>query len=226
MQNSISGGALAPSTNENRYQWPAAIRVGAHIISYIFHPLFIPIYVMAFLVWVHPYAFAGIRPRQRIMYLAAVFFSTGFLPIFSVLLMRALGFVQSIYLRTQRERIIPYAAAIIFYFWIWYVFHNLQEVPPSLVRFLLGSFLAVCAAWLFNISYKISMHAIAMGGLVMFFLIQVLSNQEDTALYLSVALLVAGLVCTARFIVSDHTRREVYAGLLAGMACQLVAWWI
>ncbi|WP_315819238.1 hypothetical protein [Paraflavitalea speifideaquila] len=101
--------------------------------------------------------------------MAAVFFSSGFLPTFSVFLMQRLGFVQSIFLRTQRERIIPYAAAIIFYFWIWYVFRNQQKAPIFFVQFLLGSFLAVCSAWMWNIRLKVSMHGTAVGGLVMFF---------------------------------------------------------
>ncbi|WEK36808.1 MAG: hypothetical protein P0Y53_04775 [Candidatus Pseudobacter hemicellulosilyticus] len=224
MENIYSGRGLSPATPSYRPHWPAAVRAGAHVVSFIFHPLFIPVYVYAFLAWVHPYAFAAVPQKRKIMLLMAVFFSTGFLPMFSVLLMKGLGFIQSIFLRTQRERIIPYAAAIIFYFWIWYVFRNLQDIPGSFVNFLLGSFLGVCAAWLFNIRNKISMHGTGVGGLMMYFLIRVQTAEDNTALFLSAAILITGLVCTARFIVSDHTRREVYSGLIAGMVCQLIAW--
>ena len=202
----------------------AAIRVPAHILSVIFHPIFIPAYVTAFLLYIHPYAFAGVSDKQKLFRLVFVAFSTAFLPAFSVLLMRGLGFIKSFQLRTQRERIIPYAAAMVFYFWVWYVAKNVGDSPDYFVQFLLGTFLAVCGSWLANIYFKISMHAIAVGGLATFFLLQVLYRQEDaTGLYLAISVLIAGLVCTARFIVSDHSEREIYGGLVLGAVCQLIA---
>lgn len=216
-----------PSLNGGeRYVQQPVFRFLAHLFSYVFHPILIPSYVTAFLLYIHPLAFAGYGDRDRFFLMVAVFFSTGFLPAFSVLLMKGLGFVQSIFLRTQRERIIPYAAAIIFYFWIWYVFRNQQRTPAFFVHFLLGSFLAVCSAWMWNIRLKVSMHATAVGGLVMFFLLQILISGEVTGQYFAIALLVAGMVCTSRFIVSDHSRQEIYLGFFTGCACQLVAWWL
>ncbi|HVK48741.1 MAG TPA: hypothetical protein VM488_12865, partial [Pseudobacter sp.] len=61
------------------------------------------------------------------------------------------------------------------------------------------------------------------GGLVTFFLLFTFGQTEETALYLALALLIAGLVCTARFIVSDHTSKEIYAGLIVGALCQIIA---
>ena len=219
--------AHPPSLNGGEhYRQPAVLRFLAHLFSYVFHPVLIPTYITAFLLFVHPLAFAGYGEREKVLVLVAVFFSSGFLPAFSVFLMQRLGFVSSMFLRTQRERIIPYAAAIIFYFWIWYVFRNQQKTPIFFVHFLLGSFLAVCSAWMWNIRLKVSMHATAVGGMVMFFLLQILTRQEVTGQYFAGALLVAGIVCTSRLIVSDHSKQEIYLGFFTGIACQLVAWWI
>ena len=91
---------------------------------------------------------------------------------------------------------------------------------------LTDSRLAVCSAWMLNIRMKVSMHATAVGGVVMFFLLQALTGQDVTAQYSAIALLVAGVVCTSRFIVSDHTAGEIYLGLFAGILCQVIAWWI
>ncbi len=200
------------------------VRIPAHIISYIFHPLFIPSYVTAFLLYIHPYAFVGLDSKQKLFRLLTVVFSTAFLPAFSVLLMYALKLISSIYLRTQKDRIIPYAAAMVYYFWAWYVAKNIPDNPGYFVQFMLGTFLAVCAGWLYNIYIKISMHAIAMGGVMAFFLMQVLLRMEDsTGLYFSISVLIAGLVCTSRLIVSDHTQREIYGGLFVGALCQVIA---
>jgi hypothetical protein len=204
---------------------PMPLRLFANFVSYIFHPLFIPVYVAAFLLYVHPYAFAGFDDKMKSMRLISVFVSTALLPAFSVFLLWRLQFTSSIFLRTQRERIIPYAIAIIFYFWIWYVFKNLSDSPRAIVEFLLGTFLAVCGAWMANIWFKISMHGTAVGGMLMFFVLQALKDTSIGGSYLSIALLITGLVCTARFIVGGHTRAEVYGGLLIGVLAQCVSPW-
>jgi len=43
---------------------------------------------------------------------------------------------------------------------------------------------------------------------------------------LAAVLLITGMVCTARLIVSDHTVKEVYAGLLMGLLAQFAAAYI
>jgi hypothetical protein len=204
---------------------PAPVRFLAHLFSYIFHPLFIPAYVTAFLLFIDPYAFAGVPQIKKIFRLASVLLNTCIIPGFAVFLMWRLRLIQSMLLRTQKERIIPYAAAMIFYFWPWYVFHS-QHDNESFVNFLFGSFLAVCAAWFLNIVTKISMHAIAMGGLAAFFLLQAFSYDDVTGIYFSIALLIAGAVCTARLIVSDHSQPDIYFGFAAGALCQVVALWL
>lgn len=205
---------------------PISLRVFGHIVSYIFHPLFIPVYVTAFLLYIEPYAFAGLDARQKTFKLISIFFNTTFLPGFAVFLMYKLKLIKSMYLKSQRERIIPYAVAMVFYFWVWYVSKNQLENPLIFKVFLLGTFLAVCATWMLNINSKISMHSTAMGGLICFALLLTFHTQDPSALYLSFAMLIAGLVCTARFIVSDHSRSEIYLGLASGIITQLIAYWI
>lgn len=204
---------------------PLALRLFANFISYLFHPLFIPAYVMAFLLYVHPYAFMGFDDRMRMLRLLSVIVSTTLLPAFSIFLLWKLDFIRSIYMRTQRERIIPYAIAMVFYFWVWYVFNNLPDSPLPARQFLLGVFLAVCGSWFANIWFKVSMHGTAVGGVMAFFILQSIMYPSIGGTYLAIAILVAGLVCTARFIASDHTRAEVYGGLVVGMLAQLTAIW-
>jgi hypothetical protein len=149
---------------------------------------------------------------------------TFFFPLFSVFIARRLGLIRSMQLHTTRDRIIPYVMVMIFYFWVWYVFKNLPDTPSVATHFLLGSFLAICAAWMCNIYYKISMHAVAAGGLFLFFLLFSFNDPYGSGLYLSLATLITGLVCTSRFIVSDHSAFDIYTGLVAGALTQWIAW--
>jgi hypothetical protein len=203
---------------------PAPLRWIAHLISYLFHPLFINAYVMAFLIFFHPYAFVGLSRQDKIFRFVNIVLCNTFLPVFSVFLMWRLQLIKSIFLRDQKERIGPYILAMIFYWWTWIVFKNREGSPSIAVHFLLGSFLAICGGWICNIFFKVSMHAIAMGGALMFFYLFGFNDPQGSGLYISIALVLTGLVCTSRLILSTHSAFEVWSGLFVGLLAQYIAW--
>ena len=95
---------------------PVAVRLLAHFFSYLFHPVFIPLYAVAFMIYVHPYLFAGFEPLNKVKGMIMAFLMYTFFPVITVLLLKALNFIQSIQLRTQKDRIIPLVASAIWYF--------------------------------------------------------------------------------------------------------------
>lgn len=199
-----------------------ALRVAARVVSFLFHPLFIPVYVSWFLIYVHP-LFPAFTPRDKgILLLRFVVMYTVF-PLATVLLTRGLGFVQSIYLRTQKDRIIPYIACGVYYFWMWYVLRN-QLFPKELVMFTLAIFLASSGGGLANSYIKVSMHAISLGVLAAFMLLLAFLSSAAFGFYLAVAFVICGLVGTARLINSDHYPIEVYAGYFVGIVAQGIAY--
>ena len=102
-----------------------------------------------------------------------------------------------------------------------------QLVDPFEMRaFLLSLFITASASLLINNYMKVSMHAIAAGGLVSFFTLLLFSNRLDDVLSLLLAFLIAGITCTSRFIVSNHTSAEIYAGFVSGIIIQAIAWFI
>jgi hypothetical protein len=202
-----------------------AIRLLAKIISYIFHPLFIPVYIAWFLITVQPYLFSATRLQEKILILIRFFIMYSFFPLVTVLLAKGLGFLNSIYLKTQKDRIIPYIACGVYYFWMCYVLRNQPEFSKEVVQLTMAIFIASSLGLLVNITMKVSMHAISMGILLVFMSLLSFSQAGSYTIYMSVAFLIAGLVCTARFIVSDHTQKEIYTGLLVGGASQLIAVW-
>jgi hypothetical protein len=202
---------------------PKAVKLFAHLLSYIFHPIFIPLYVVAFLVFIHPSYFSGFSMAAKKQTLLIVFINAVAFPLLAVVLLKGVGFIQSIFLKTQRDRIIPYMACGIFFFWTYLVFKNQTNYPPILSSFLLGVFLASSAALLANIYFKISMHAVGVGGLFGIFFIIMKSNTMLMTWPLCIAIGIAGLVCTARLVISDHSTKEIYIGLLAGMLSQAMA---
>jgi len=199
-----------------------ALRTTAKVISYIFHPLFVPVYFGWFLVYVLR-LFPALDPFRKTMLIIQFFVSYTLLPLATVLIAKALGFVETVYLKTQKDRIIPYIATMIFYFWMWYVSKNLG-FPKESVVFSLAVFLATAFGVFFNSYFKVSMHALSMGVIIAWFFILSFNSTVNFGPFLSIALLIAGIVCTSRLINSDHRPFEVYAGLLIGALAQTIAW--
>jgi hypothetical protein len=199
-----------------------ATRAAAKVISYIFHPLFVPVYFGWFIVYILR-LFPSLDPFRKTMLIIQFFVSYTLLPLATVVIAKALGFIQTIYLKTQKDRIIPYIATMIFYFWMWYVSKNLG-FPRESVVFSLGAFLAICLGVFFNSYFKVSMHTLSMGVLIAWFVLVSINSSINFGPFLSIALFIAGLVSTARLVNEDHNPFEVYAGLLLGALAQIIAW--
>jgi len=201
---------------------PTWIKSIAKIVSFVFHPLFIPVYITYFILKIHAYQFAGLDEWRKTLILLLVAITCCFMPLISVLLLRALNFIDSIYLKTQKDRIAPYIISMIFYFSTWYFFKKEHQVP-ELVSMGLAIFNASVAGFLLNITMKVSMHAIAVGVMATFVAILAFHESVNMSLYLAISLLIAGIVCTSRLIVSDHRPAEIYIGFIAGILSQLAA---
>lgn len=201
------------------------IRLVAKTISYVFHPLFVPVYIAWFLITVQPYLFASFTPAEKVITLLRFIIMYSFFPLVTVLLARGLGFIDSIYLKTQKERIIPYIACGIYYFWMCYVLRNQPQFSKEVVQLSMAIFIASSIGLLVNIYMKVSMHSISMGILLAFMSLLAFTQAGNYTVYMGVAFLLSGLVCTARFIVSDHSAKEIYTGLLVGGLSQLIAAW-
>jgi hypothetical protein len=215
------------STDEQveRLSFPPALQVAARVISYIFHPLFIPVYISWFLIYQNPVFPAFSSSDKAVLLLRFVVMYTVF-PLVTVLLAKALGFVDSIYLKTRKDRIIPYVGCGLYYFWMWYVLRNQPEFPEEFVMLSLAIFLSASAGLVLNSFIKVSMHALSMGVMVVFILLMAFRTTASYGPFISIALLIAGLVCTARFIHSDHTQEEVYFGLGIGALSQIIAYFV
>ena len=171
-------------------------RFFAHFFSVIFHPLFIPLYVVAFIIYLHPYYFTGFSGDIKLELMLATVLNTVFFPAFAILIMKGLGFIKSVFLRTQQDRIGPYLSSMIFYFWMARVFFKFEpQLTLVLATFMTGVFLTTAVALIANIFYKISMHAIGCGGLVGIFIIIMYSNSMFMTCHINITFLLRGVGC-------------------------------
>jgi hypothetical protein len=204
--------------------FPLGIRLAARVISVVFHPLFIPVYLSAFLIYINP-IFPAFNAGDKVLLLIRFIVMYTVFPLATLLLAKALGFVQTIFLKTQKDRIIPYVACGLYYFWMWYVLRNQPQLGNEVVLLALAVFLASSGGLLANSYLKVSMHALSAGVLVTYIILLAFLLPVAFGFYISIALLIAGAVCTARLVNSDHNVVEVYLGLAIGVLAQLIAYW-
>ena len=222
--------ATIPAT-DNRQEGPIfskGLRNAALFISYLCHPIFLPFLITVLAVHALPEYFVAFKqfsirfPYDR-LYIRVASISL-FFPLLTVVLARALHFVDSLHLRSQRDRIIPYVACTIYYFWAYFAFKREGVAPPFYNVFFLGVFIGVVISMVANAYVKISMHTVGWGGVTGFLLVVMLSLQMNISLMLMVALLISGIVATARLILNAHSPAEIYAGFVAGILAQMIAY--
>ncbi|MBS1731542.1 MAG: hypothetical protein JSS67_12320 [Bacteroidetes bacterium] len=209
------------------YEKPAnAERIFAKIVSYIFHPLFLPSFIFLWLRVRFPFEFPGITPKVLFEKTFSVIWITAFFPAFSVFLLWRLKFISNIFLRTAKERIAPYIITMIFYWWMWYLSRYFTDQPEILKAFYFGIFVATVFGLILNNFMKISMHAMGVGGILTFVIITCFYYQVYLGLDMAVTTIVTGLVCSCRLALSEHSKGEIYLGLFVGIFCQLIGYWI
>lgn len=199
----------------------AGLLIPAKVVSVVFHPVFIGVWMMFQVTYGDNDLFLGVADRSR-LYKFITFTNNNLLfPLLLVGLLRGLGFTRSVRMASARERIVPYIAVITFQFWTWHVFRNQADTPGVLTAMCLGMFLSTSLALVINNFVKLSMHALGMGGLAGLMLSMVFLGHASDGGGVVLAILLTGVVCTSRMLLGAHDAREVLAGLVVGFVPQV-----
>lgn len=210
----------------------------AHIISIIFHPLLMLTYMLVLLMMINPYLFGVHNVSGNTPLILFVFLSTFIIPGFAVVLMKQIGFIESIQMHDRLERTGPYIITGIFYLWMFKNFLENPNIPSAYTIFVLGSTIGLFLAFFINIFSKISAHAVGMGGLVGMVLISLFKFSYNDFIIdipimglmrcnmntlLMTVIIIAGVVGSARLVLNAHEPRDLYGGYLIGFVAQFIA---
>ncbi len=196
------------------------------IISYLFHPAFVPAVAMFFLLFIYQGVDVVIPAGKNQLWFITACFSTILFPLLVVFLMWKLQFINSIKLETQQERYVPLISAMLFYFWAFWVFHKSLAAPAWIQVFLLGMFLGVVLLFLVNLFLKLSMHTAAWSGLLTFTLLMQLFAKNPHTVFLILVSLILSSVISSRLKLQAHTKKEIIAGAIVGFLSMLLAFGI
>ena len=187
----------------------------ARIISYIFHPLLVPTYMVATLMLLPVDRLITLPQQSFLLLLAFIFLSTFIFPALLMLILKNFNIVSNLEMDIQRERVFPLVIISIIYYSVFYL---LKQGPFSNVfnLFMLGSTLLVIISLLINYFWKISLHMVAMGGLFGALLGMALRFGFEIRDFLYLIILISGIVAFARLKREAHSHAEVYGGFVVG----------
>jgi hypothetical protein len=210
----------------------------AKLLSYIFHPLFILVYVLALLMIIDPYLFRIQDEKVKVIFFTYTMVSLIVIPVISILILKQLDVIKSFSMKDKMERVGPLIIVGIVYMWLFLNYKNTASVPIIFAAFLLGSVFSVFLSFFINNFTKISLHTVGMGGFVAAVLLMKYNLKYDT-IYLNlyslgqyivnvyfvllIVVLLAGLIGTVRLYLDTHNTKQIYLGYLIGFLSQVIA---
>lgn len=194
-------------------------------VSYIFHPLIIPLLGVIFYFSKSP----RYIPEQIIQAkLISLFILTIVLPILLYFLLKTLGKVKSIYLETTKERIFPLLLNCVV---ILIVLQRILTATQiiELYFFFVGILISTLSCLILAFfKFKASIHMISISGLFMFFIALSIHFSININGTLALMSIITGAVATSRLHLKAHTYIELLMGVFVGVIPQLilVTYWL
>jgi hypothetical protein len=192
----------------------------AKIISYLFHPLLMLLFGLIILFNLNSYISLMLSLQGKLYILAIAFISGVIFPLSFMFFLLKTKVIKSFALETKEERTIPYLMTGIFYYFIFYLFKEIN-LPPLFYVFVLNSTLVILITLLINFWWKISAHMIAIGSLIGALL--GISFKFDINLIFIIALLlfISGLIGFSRLKLNAHNNAQIYCGFFLGLSCMV-----
>ena len=189
------------------------------VISYLFHPLLIPIAgTVSYFLITPKYSPLEVQSGNVL----PVFILTVVIPIIVYFILKNLGLVQSVFLDSLTERAYP----LIIYLGLLLMI-VIKVIPNNYIAelyfFFVGLVAANCGAlFLLLFRFKTSLHMMGIGSFLMYLIALSIHFEINIVLAISFFTLACGLLATARLYLKAHSRSEVLVGFVLGVMCQLM----
>lgn len=204
------------------------MRILAHFFSWIFLPLFMPMYGLLIAMYVpsnqdylfneDSMFFLTEPAKTAILYMFFIF--SVLAPALSFIALRRFNIITTIDMENQRERSIPMFITLTFCLVLYFLFlvKAQNNILPKYVYALPLSGVFVTSLFTYiNRWIKISLHAGGAGILTGFIFAYVAEQVEFQFWILIFVIIASGLTISSRLFLKKHTQTEVYSGWTAAV---------
>ena len=188
-------------------------------ISYILHPLLMPWMGAVYFFTLTPILYSPIKIS---IWLLSIIFWSLILPLVLYFILKKLKFVQSIDLKTSKERIWPLLLNSII---LGYLSFKILPVSKcvELHYFFLGALMtAIVGMILAILKFKTSIHMMSTGGAFFFMVLVNLHYGYSYSGTFAFFIIVMGAMASSRLHLNAHTVKELVAGLVIGVTPQIL----
>ena len=191
-------------------------------ISFVFHPIFMPLYTVVLYFYITPRYFLPQNIHSLYSYLAIMSIA---IPLLFLLVFRFFKIVKSYKLTTPHERLFFSVIMASVYFTTFYklmAYHDYLELFP----FFFGIFLSLAMFSVFNYQkIKPSIHAMSFSGTLTFLIIWSYYSQVNILIFIASIILLGAIVVAARLYTEAHNTREILIGIITGIAMQIISFY-
>jgi hypothetical protein len=188
----------------------------AKLISVIFHPVFIPCWLIFILLWFCDNSLVLAQPGRKTIYFITFSVFMTILPLLNIMILKYMGYVSGFEMENKKERNLPLFICLVYYAGLFYLLLQ-SDIMYFYHAFVLSGFVLLLFNYLVNLKWKISAHAIGAGGLCGTFIIFSFLFRVNITFFISISFLLSGLIMTSRLVLKKHTNAQVYIGYIAGL---------
>ena len=188
----------------------------AETVSVLFHPILMPLYGLL-IIFYAPTILAYLPSTVKKFLILIVLINNVFVPLSLLPYFKYRSIITSWTISERKERILPLIVTSVLYLVTAYIIYRFK-IPGFIKSFLVVSaFLVVCVTIL-NFWWKISIHAVGAGAITALLVILSILMQADLIVFIVTAILISGLVMSARLFLDSHKPAEVWFGYFLGIA--------
>lgn len=190
----------------------------SHFLSMVLTPLMMPTYGVFIVMWASVLCLLPYGTRVAVLLVCMGI--TCILPLIFLSVLRHFGMVKDLHVDVREERLLPYLFTALCHGVAAYYLYYCHS-PQWFVMFMVGSAVTVLLMALINLKWQISAHMAGIGGVVaLIYQIHVQGlSAFDLLLLLCIAIIVAGMLGSARLALKRHNLWQVIAGAVVGFLC-------
>ena len=205
----------------------------SRILSWVFIPLNAPVfalliaaYVPSDTVWERNEVIYLIPEDWKLLLLLMFGFFSILIPSFTILFLRYSGAITTVMMDSRKERMIPSFFVNVSAIALFYLVHLKDpdsRLPTAVYALTIGSFATVFICTIITQWWKVSLHAAGMGILTGFLFAYYTGLDYYTFWILPVALIMSGIVMSARIYLGKHSLAQCLVGYSIGVASLILS---
>jgi hypothetical protein len=186
-------------------------------ISYLFHPVFIPFFGTCLYFLIFP---LNIDSYQVQVVLTYIFLGTVLAPLLFLKVLKHFKLIENFQIPSVNDRKLPSLFFLLVSFAATKILSSYRILPDLTIMFIGITFISLIAYFFISLKFKISLHAISIGGVIGVILALSKLYRMNLIFLISILFLIAGIIITSRLKLKAHNNLEVYLGFTIGIILQ------